>query len=273
MKIRISDMMDHLEAPPREVQAPPVSAQRIREAALERVRRDRRGGRLVGRLSKTGILVAALIALFSVSAIAAAVVLHWDGFALTGDLSGAEKEALLEAATATSVESVDREGNVHYYDDDGREILVLSAEEAAAREQERQQAHDRAVMESTDLVDLSAMPFLPNRVAEVATDASGAFPEFALSNASMVLLYPEGSEGYDLQAGDRVTVSLDDQEACYLSFSLFRDGQYLEDSQETVQAQFHSHTFTIEADGRYCIALEYLSAGTGFFTSGLVTIH
>ena len=129
------------------------------------------------------------------------------------------------------------------------------------------------MIESTDLVDLSAMPFLPNRVAEVTVDASGAFPEFALSNASMVLLYPEGSEGYDLEAGDQLTVSLDDQEDCYLSFSLFRDGEYLADSQETVWARFHSHTFAIEADGRYCIALEYLSAGTGFFSNGAVIVR
>ena len=273
MKIRISDMMDGLEAPPVDMHTDvPMSVERVQNMTLNKIRRPRRIGRLTGRLSKTGILIAVLVSLFSISAIAA-MVLHWDGFAFTGHLTEAEKQELLETATATNTESVDRDGNVHYYDEEGREMLVLSAEEAATREQERQQAHDRSVMESTDLVDLSGLPFLPNRIAEVATDGEGTFAEFALGNAGMVLLYPEGDDGYDLQAGDTVTVSLDDREPSYLSFSLFRDGEYLENTQETVHAQHHSYTFAIEEDGHYCIAIEYLSAGAGFFAGGTLVIQ
>ena len=165
----------------------------------------------------------------------------------------------------------DADGTVHYFGEDGREELVLSAEEAAAYQQQQIAAHDRAVCQSTTLVDVSTMPFIPNSVTELAVDADGHFAEFAFGNAHMVLLYPENSTGFDLRTGDTVTISLDADARGSLGFGLFKDGIYV--SEEVVSAQGHLYTFKIEEDGRYCFFVENCSAGMYICTDGSLTVN
>lgn len=102
-----------------------------------------------------------------------------------------------------------------------------------------------------------------------ALDA-GAFADFLLGNGHMVLLHPAGEDGYALQAGDTVTISLEAGEPCYLGFGLFRDGQFVQS--ETVQATEHCYSFEISEDGLYCFIIEYLSVGADELTHGLLEI-
>ena len=102
-----------------------------------------------------------------------------------------------------------------------------------------------------------------------ALDA-GTFEDFLLGNGHMVLLHPAGADGYALQAGDIVTLSLEADEPCYLSFGLFRDGRFVQ--AETVRAAEHRHTFEISEDGIYCFTIEYLSVGVDELTHGLLEV-
>ena len=268
MKMRISDLMDEIEPRDTADSAPaPVSPQTIAAATLRKIHGKKR--RALPRLSKLGLIAAIVAGALCVTA-AGAAVLRWTGFARTEALSRADKASLMEQALSTGVESIDLEGNVHYYDANGNEILVLSAEEAAAYQQQRQAARDQAVLESTRLVDLSTLDFLPNSLTELTTNATGAFEDFLLGNGHMVLLHPAGEDGYALQAGDTVTISLEAGEPCYLGFGLFRDGQFVQS--ETVQATEHCYSFKISEDGLYCFTIEYLSVGADELTHGLLEI-
>ena len=170
-------------------------------------------------------------------------------------MSEAEKDRMLEETSVIhAMEQIDADGTVHYFGEDGREELVLSAEEAAAYQQQQIAAHDRAVCQSTTLVDVSTMPFIPNSVTELAVDADGHFAEFAFGNAHMVLLYPENSDARGS-----------------LGFGLFKDGIYV--SEEVVSAQRHLYTFKIEEDGRYCFFVENCSAGMYVCTDGSLTVN
>lgn len=268
MKMRISDLMDEIE--PREVSDPspaPVSHRAIAAATVRKIHGGKR--QALPRLSKLGLIAAIVAGALCVTA-AGAAVLRWTGFARTKALRQADKAALMEQALSTSTESVDREGNVHYYDANGNEMLVLSAEEAAAYQQQRQAAQDQAVLKSTQLVDLSTLDSLPNSLTELTTDAAGAFEDFLLGNGHMVLLHPAGADGYALQAGDTVTISLEAGEPCYLGFGLFRNGQFVQS--ETVRAAEHCYSFEISEDGLYCFTIEYLSVGADELTHGLLEI-
>lgn len=270
MKIRISDLMDQMEAVPVEIAEDPVSAEKIKEDAqrkLHSVAPKRRGAR---RGLTVGLAAAAFAALLGITA--GAAVRNWNGFAFTSGMGGQEKQALLEEASmGTAGEWVDADGMVHYLVENGGEPLVLTAEEAAAYEQARQADRDRAVVESTTLVDASTMELLPKQIVELPVGEDGELTEFALGNGSMVLLYPEGETGYDLRTGDKVTIALEAGEECYLAFGLFRDGVFVE--AETVRARAHSYTFSIREDGSYCFYVEYFSASADEFTNGQLLIE
>ena len=138
------------------------------------------------------------------------------GFVITERMSQAEKDQLVEESSIVYArKQIDADGTVHYFNSDGSEALVLSAEEDAAYQTRLRAEHDRAVCESTALVDLSTMPVLPNAVTELAVDADGNFAGFGFENAQMVLLYPEASGGFSLQAGDTVTLTV------------YRNGEYI----------------------------------------------
>jgi len=218
-------------------------------------------------------LAVALAVLLALSLTAAAVALQKSrGFVITERMSQAEKDQLVEESSIVYArKQIDADGTVHYFNSDGSEALVLSAEEDAAYQTRLRAEHDRAVCESTALVDLSTMPVLPNAVTELAVDADGNFAGFGFENAQMVLLYPEASGGFSLQAGDTVTLSFDTEKLCSLGFGSFKDGEYA--GETTVSADGFLYTFEIEADGEYCFFLENLSAGMCILSNGAVTVH
>ncbi|MBQ8598933.1 MAG: hypothetical protein IJ411_02305, partial [Oscillospiraceae bacterium] len=268
MKIKISDMMDHVEPIPLELrEQESASIERIKEVTMSKIQNTAKNKpQTVRKISRAG-LVALAAAMTLCLTVVAAVVVQWNGFAFTEGLSFAEKNALMEeGSTAYAGAMIEADGTTHYYDKNGKEFLVLSAEEAAEYEREQQVEHDRKVIESTQLVDLSTMPLLPGKVTEVEAEEDGSFADFMLGNGSLVLLSPSEEQGYELKSGDSVTISLHSNDQCRLEFGCFKDGAYLE--AETSSAEEHSYTFTIEEDGLYCFYLEYYSAGVSSFTKG-----
>lgn len=266
-------MMDHIEMAPVDIREKNVaSAERIKEKTMKKIHKSSSQPYAVRKISKLGVAVAVMAAILSITAFATAVT-KWGGFAFVDGMTEAEKKAFIKDSSLlhTSVYEEDRNGYVHYLDEDGEEILVLSPKEAAKYEREREAAKVQAVQESTTLVDVSTMPYTPNVITELSVDEDGRFAECALGNSSMILLYPEDKAGYELKSGDVVTVELTANDICILEFGQFRDGAFV--NTETATAQEHSHTFVIEEDGLYCFFVEYLSAGVSVFTDCSVMVE
>jgi len=275
LKVKISDMMDSVECAPVKIQERDiVSAERIKEAAMKKIQNGSSRARYVrcaGRISRTAVIAAVLVLCFSTAAAAAAVV-KWGGFAYTDGMSDREKRVMLEnVSRAFGGRMVDeRNGDVHYLDENGAEVMVLSAQEAAEYEAARREAASQAVLESTALVDLSTLPLLPGALVEVATGDRGEFKDFMMGNGIMILLHPDGGDGYLLRQGDTVTIAMDSNDECRLAFGVFRDGVFV--GEEISLAQKHCHTITIEEDGRYDFTAMYYSAGTSSFTNCRVEV-
>lgn len=270
MKLKISDMMDHVESIPVEMQEKNIaSAKRIKEATVKKIGKTQSKIYVMKKISRVGIVAAVIV---SSLCVAAAAVVKWGGFAFTNDMNDTEKKAFIkDASMIYSREYEDKNGNVHYLDENGNEVMVLSEAEAAKYELERKAAMEQAVKESTKLVDVSTLQFTPHIITELPTNTDGEFAEFALGNASMILLHPENRDGFDLEVGDIVTIALDANDKCILEFGQFKDGVSI--GTETVSAQQHSYSITIEEAGLYCFSVEYRSAGVSTFTNCTITIN
>lgn len=217
-------------------------------------------------------LITAVLIILSFTVACTAAVIKWGGFAFTDGMSDSEKNALIKDATMLYARDYqDENGNVHYLDENGDEVLVLSAADAAKYELERQAAREQAVLESTTLVDASTLPFIPHIITELTVDADGQFAECALGNASMILLHPAEKDGFDLKVGDVVTITLDANDRCILEFGQFKDGTFADVG--TAFAQQHSYSFTIKEPGLYCFSIEYRSAGVSTFTNCTITVE
>lgn len=272
MKLKISDMMDHVEVTPIEIREKDIaSVEWIKEATMKKIHGTTTQTHAVKRISKAGMIAAALAVVLCFTA-ASAAVMKWDGFAFTTGMSKAEKTALLEDASRLYAGSIeDKNGYVHYLDENGEEVLVLSAKEAAEYERERQAAKEQAVRESTTLVDASTLPLLPRVITELAVDDKGQFAECALGNGSMILLHPEEKDGFDLEVGDVVTIELTANDKCILEFGWFKDGIFVDG--ESVNTRQHSYTFVIEEAGLYCFSVRYYSVGASTFTDCTITVE
>lgn len=271
MKIKISDMLDHLDGElieTEEMEA--ASLNRIKEKTMDKIHKEEKKNHSWLGLTRKGLVAAGLAAALCVSA-AAYVVVNWEGFARTDDLTDREITQLLEQAETGELELVETDGTVHYYDQDGKEVLVLTSEEAAEYEQNRQKEHHQAVTDSTQLVDVTSMEFIPNSITELAANADGSFPDFALGNGHAVLLHPQGANGYQLSAGDVVTLTMKTDEPCCLSVGQFKDGVFIEE--HTVNGEVLQDTLTIQEDGLYVFSLIYASVTAGNFTDSSLTIN
>lgn len=270
MKIRISDMMDHAGAMPFEIRERDIlPPERVSAAVMRKIRARQPAARVRRKATAAG-LAAAVAAGLCITA-SAAVAFKWNGFAATGQMSAAEKGALLsEAHTGVSNEYIDKEGIVHYLDENGEETMALTEDEALAYEQARQESADKAVAESTALVNAHTIPLMPRLITEVAVDKEGRFEECALGNGCMILLHPEGETGFALSGGEAATIELEADEECLLGFGQFIDGVFA--GEQTVSARRHSYRFTAEESGVYCFYVEYLSAGASILSGGTITI-
>lgn len=271
MKAKISDMMDHLDGISIDIRETDIaSSERIKEATMKKIHDIKSmDSHRTRKFFRAGLIAAVLVVCTLLSA-AAVAVFEWSGFASTSGMSKSEKEALLAEASTGTVAMVEPDGTVHYLDQNGNELFTLTAEEAAEYEIDRRRAHDQAVRESTDLVDVDTFSLLPNGITELSTNSDGQFADFALGNGYMVLLHPENADGYSLTAGDTVTITLDSNDTCILEFGLVKDGVALEG--ETVKAQNHEYFFEISENGVYCFYITYFSTDASSFTNCMLTI-
>ena len=196
--------------------------------------------------------------------------LNWDGFANTSEMSKSEKEALLKNNVAFAGESVDSEGNVHYLDTNGKEVMVLTEKEAAEYERERVAIREQEVQESTQLVDVRTLTLVPNGITEVKVDKDGQFDDFALGNGYMVVLSPEDAEHYLLKKGNSVTISLNANDECILECGLIKDGKVIEE--KTEKNQYHEYSFEITKEGNYNFYVMYYSADKSIFAECMLDV-
>ncbi|MCC8358201.1 MAG: hypothetical protein LJU34_10340 [Oscillospiraceae bacterium] len=271
MKIKISDMLDttdgfDLELPEEGM----VSAEKIKEVTMKKIHDTQGAARRGRRISKAGVAAIVAAAVLALSG-AAYAVSQWTGFASTEGLTNRQIQALINSASQTSYQSEDRDGNVTYYDENGNEEFTLTAEEAVAYEQAMIEAKEQAVRDSTTLVDVDTMDMVPTGITELAVNEDGSFEDFIVSNGHMVIFYPEGNQGYDLKAGDTVTLTLPTDEVCYMAYGMTQDGVATECA--VVQTAEQSYTFEIPEDGSYCFYIIYYSAGANSFTGGSITVN
>ena len=265
MEWNISDLLDGINAPGYDMDsAQAVSAERVKEIVMAQIHNETKAKHL------KRPLILALAAALALSAAALATV-RWNGFAAVGGLNDAEVGRLLdEASHTTAGASESADGTVHYFDEHGDEYLTLSAEEARRYEEDRIAAHDRAVRESTALIDADTMELLPSGISEVPVATNGEVEDFLLGNGHLALFHPDGGGYFALDAGETVTLSLDADEACILEFNVFRDGVCVLSENAWQQA----HMFTYEADkaGSYSFGVMYYSAAADRFRSVSLTI-
>lgn len=272
MKTKISDLMDYAE--PQVIglfEKDIASIDSVKEATMKKVKESSAKEFKFRRIPKFGAIAATIAVFMCISVIAYAVV-HWNGFARTGNMSKAEKEQLLsDASVGFAGEYEDENGYVHYLDASGKEILVLSSQEAAEHELSVKEEKEATVQSSTAKIDASTMPMMPQSINEVVVDLNGQYEDFALGNGAMVLLHPEGQDGFELSRGDVVTINLDANDICILEFGMFLDGEFYE--ARVSRTQNHSCFFEIPKDGTYCFSVEYMSAAASTFTNGHLTFN
>ena len=269
MKTRISDMMDYLEEVSVNLRETEVaSIDNIKEVTMQKIKTETVTHK-TRKNSKMGMIVAALAATLLLAGTVAAHS-NWDGFAYISELSKAEKKALSQE-NSVSMTSVDPDGNVHYLNAKGEEIMVLSKEEAAQYAQNQEAERAQRIQESTQLIDIATLPLIPTGITEMITNNKGQFADFALGSGYMVLLRPEEESGYSLKKEDTVTIALNDEEECILEFGLIKDGAVIES--ETTKQQNHSFSFEIKEDGTYNFYIMYYSANKGIFTDCVLTVR
>ncbi len=235
---------------------------------MEENRRSRRGIK-----GKRALVLAAAAILVLAMGMAAYAAITWDGFALTGGMSRKSVDQMLaDYSAVTVIQLVEPDGTVHYLDKQGKEVMVLTAAEAAEYDRQRRAAKDDAVRGSTVLIDVDTLPVVPNSITELEIGADGTIPDFALGNGHMVLFCPAEEAGCTLADGDSSTLTLTSNDDCFLVYYVFRDGALL--TQENDGARMRAHTFSFAAGepGIYTIGMMYGSADASNFTEGTLTV-
>ena len=271
LKVKISDMMDYINDDSVKVnETEIVSVNRIKEATMRRIEKESKITNLKSRkISRAGMIVAALaLSLMFTGSVFAYI--EWTGYANISEMSESEKEYFSKDSIAVAGELIDAEGNVHYLDASGNEVMVLSKEEAAEYEKERLAKQEQKVQESTQLVDVSTLEVTPSGITEVKTDKDGRFDDFALGNGHMVVLMPAETEHYLLKKGNGVTISLNANDECYLECGVIKDGKVIE--KKTEKNQYHEYSFEIAKEGNYNFYVMYYSVDKSIFTECMVEI-
>ena len=266
MKVRISDLVEHYPDANIDLKEHDnMDKSVVKRMTLQKVH----ASKPARRLPKLAVIAAVLAACMLCTVTVFACV-QWSGFALTDGLSRAQLRTLLKEDVGT-VQRIDQDGTVHYLDAQGNELFALSEEEALQYERSRQEAREREVQASTDLLDVRTATLVPMSITELSPDVDGNIPDFALGNGHMLLLHPDDADGYVLKKGDIVCIRLDANDACILEFGMVRDAAVIESA--TAKAQQHEHTFTIPKDGAYCFTLMYYSSDKSAFTNATLTIN
>ena len=218
-----------------------------------------------------GIAVTACL-VFALAMTSFAIISKWRGYADTEGLTQAEVESMLrQYSSCVSSKLIEPNGTVHYLDDRGNELMVLSAEDAAKYDTEIRQAQEQAVRESTDLIDIDSFGTIPNGISVVQVSKDGTFHDFVLGNGYMILLCAEEDKPYLLYEGDTVTIRFRANNECVMSFAVSQDGKVIDHTD--IKAQNHHFSYVVPADGKYCFLLMYGSASASSFTDCSLVIE
>lgn len=266
MKLTIYDFFDTFrEEASDQSAAQEPSAERIKVLTMAKIDNTKKIHRPMRAITRIAAVIAAVLML-SAGAYAAR---NWTGFASTGTMRQEEIQQMMDQIeTSGCSEKIDADGTVHYYDGNGTEFMVLSPEEAVRFEKARREKQNQDAAQ--DLLDLRTLTVTPRAVTAVPTGEDATFGDFLLGNGSLVILHEEGETGYDLHAGDVVTITMDASDACIVEFGMALDGTLLE--AETIKEQNFEKRFTIPEDGVYCFTLMYYSADCDNFTNGQIQI-
>ena len=255
-----------------------AASERMLAAILERNRAVQKGEtasglmRRSGKYSRRSAAIALAACLILVLGITAFAVNKWTGYADTEGLSHAEIESLLrQYAPRITRQLIEPDGTVHYLDDQNNEVMVLNAKEAAKYDAEIRQAQEQAVRESTDLIDVDSLGFVPKGITVVPVSDDGTFHGFALGNGYMVLLCTEEGKPFPLRAGATVTIHLEANDTCGMAFGVTLDGEEID--RAYAKAQEHLFSYTVPSDGEYCFALMYAGSDASSFQNCVLTIR
>ena len=219
------------------------------------------------------VLVAAAVLVTGLGMIAYAAI-EWSGFALTGDMNQSSLEQLLkEASTGEIGEMIEADGTVHFFDKQGDEVRVLSAEEAKQYEQELEVLHEETIRNSTSLVNIDTLPLIPAGVTELEIGDGGIISDFALGNGYMVIICDNENKGFSLESGNQITISLTSNDECRIEYYLLCDGVMLENKIDDKLTFNHSCSFEVTDSGSYCLAVMYTSSAASNFTNGNIVVH
>ncbi len=218
-----------------------------------------------------GIAVAACL-VFALAMTAFAIINKWRGYADTDGLTQAEIKSMLQQySSCVSSRLVEPNGTIHYLDDRGNELMVLSAEDATKYDTEIRQAREQAVRESTDLIDIDSFGTIPNGITVIQVSKDGTFHDFILGNGYMILLCAEEDKPYLLHEGNTVSIRFRANDECVMSFAVSQNGKVIDHTD--VKAQNHHFSYVVPADGEYCFLLMYGSASASSFTDCSLVIE
>ena len=235
-----------------------------RNRAVQRKKAASGSTRRSGKYSRRSAAIAIAACLILALGVTAFAVNKWTGYADTEGLSQAEIESLLrQYAPRITRQLIEPDGTVHYLDDQNNEVMVLSAKDAAKYDAEIRQVQEQTVRESTDLIDVDSLGSVPIGITVVPVSDNGTFHDFALGNGYMVLLCTEEGKPFFLREGATVTIRLEANDACGMSFGVTLDGEEID--RAYAKAQDHLFSYTAQSDGEYCFTLLYAGSDASSF--------
>ena len=232
-----------------------------------------KSGNRTRKIQRRFIPAAAAIAILFLTGMVTYAAIQWNGFLRTEGFSKDKIDQLLHEAVQVESAATDPEGNVHYYDRAGKEIMVLSPEEQERYQEECEQRKLEEFQRSSSRADITTFWPEPSGVTELPLSPDGNIPDFILGNGHMIILYPEEADGFSLHSGDRLTVKINSNDDCYLAFYVIKDRKNQDELSVVDHTQNHSFTFDVTEDGEYCIAMMYYSAAASNFTDGRLQIE
>lgn len=270
MKIKITDMFDHTSDFAPDIPEDRTRTDRLKQKTLKKLRQADAGVPRKRRLSRPLLVAAILAAALAVCGFSYAY-LQWTGFSFTDDLTPADKASIHEQASQTVSEEVDPDGNITYFDENGKELMTLTPEEDEAYRAQLRKEKEQAVQASTDKVDIDTFEWTPGGITELAVGEDGCFEDFMLGYTYAVILYPQDSDGFTLSKGDTAVINLKSDPSLILKFGYISDKKAHTCSSE--QNDDFSYTIEIPEDGVYCFYVINASSEVAEFTEGIVTIN
>ena len=226
------------------------------------------------RSGKRFAAVVLAVVIISAVAVTAYAAVNWTGFAFTGKMSSSEIAQLLEQAEAGELgASIDADGNVYYYDEQGKEVMMLTKEESELYEKKLEEEHLAEVQSRTDKIDIKALPYIPAGITELSADQDGCIEDFAIGNGYIAVLSALNGQSFALRKSETMSVSMQSDGESRLEYYLIKDKTPVDSFADPKPGTEHSCSFRIGEDGDYYLAIVYISASADNFTSGRIMTH